>query len=88
MKQPSLRRTLLIRCGLGVGLLLCMLSCGVYLLAKKSLYREVDESITQTAALLANEVELENGSISFEWKEGIGHHQQHLDRRWIFPVLE
>jgi signal transduction histidine kinase len=49
-----------------------MLSCGVYLLAKKSLYREVDESITQTAALLANEVELENGSISFEWKEGIG----------------
>jgi hypothetical protein len=48
-----------------------MLSCGVYLLAKKSLYREVDESITQTAALLANEVELENGSISFEWKESV-----------------
>ena len=72
MRQPSLRRTLLIRCGLGVGVLSCLLSWGVYLLAKGSLYREVDESIAQTAALLANEVELENGEISFEWKEGIG----------------
>ncbi len=72
MRQPSLRRTLLLRCGLGVGLLLCLLSWGVYLLAKGSLYREVDESIAQTTALLANEVELENGEISFEWKEGIG----------------
>ena len=72
MRQPSLRRTLLIRCGLGVGVLLCLLSWGIYLLAKGSLYREVDESIAQTAALLANEVELENGEISFEWKEGIG----------------
>jgi len=72
MRQPSLRRKLLIRCGFGVGVLLCFLSCGVYLLAKRSLYREVDESISQTAALLVNEVELENGSISFEWREGIG----------------
>lgn len=72
MKAPSLRRTLLIRCGFAVGALLCLLSWGVYLLAKGSLYREADESIAQTAALLANEVELENGKISFEWKEGIG----------------
>lgn len=72
MRQPSIRRSLLIRSGLGVGVLLCLLSIGVFLLAKKSLYREVDESITQTAAMLANQVELENEKLSFEWKEGIG----------------
>ncbi len=72
MIQPSIRRALLIRCGLGVGVLLLLLSIGVFLLAKQSLYREVDESISQTAALLANQVELENGKIGFEWKEGIG----------------
>ncbi|MEO5915248.1 MAG: ATP-binding protein [Luteolibacter sp.] len=72
MRQPSLKRTLLFRCGVGVSLLLCLLSWGVYLLVKKSLYREVDESIAQTAALLANEIELEDGKISFEWREGMG----------------
>lgn len=72
MRQPSIRRSLLIRSGLGVGLLLCLLSAGVFLLVKESLYREVDESITQTAAMLANQVELENEKLTFEWKEGIG----------------
>lgn len=72
MRQPSLRRTLLIGCGIGVSALLCLLCTGVFLLVKRSLYRELDESISQTAALLANQVELEDDSISFEWKEGIG----------------
>ncbi len=72
MRQPSIRRTLLIRCGIGVSALLCLLSVGVFLLVKQSLYRELDESISQTAALLANQIELEDSGISFEWKEGIG----------------
>lgn len=72
MKSPSIRRALLIRCGIGVGTLLCLLSAAVYLLVRQSLYREVDRSITQTAALLANQVELENGRVSFEWQEGLG----------------
>ncbi|MES2440267.1 MAG: ATP-binding protein [Verrucomicrobiota bacterium] len=72
MNPPSIRRTLLIRCGLGVGVLLCLLSAGVYLLVRQSLYRELDESIAQTAALLANQVELENEAITYEWREGIG----------------
>lgn len=37
-----------------------------------SLYRELDESIQQTAALLANQVELENDVIAHEWQEGLG----------------
>lgn len=72
MKSPSIRRTLLIRCGLGVGVLLCMLSTSIYLIVRHGLYRELNWSITQTAALLSNQVELENGVITFEWKEGVG----------------
>jgi signal transduction histidine kinase len=72
MKSPSIRRTLLIRCGLGVGVLLCMLSTSIYLIVRHGLFRELNWSITQTAALLSNQVELENGVITFEWKEGVG----------------
>ncbi len=72
MRPPSLHRALLVRCGLGIGVLLGLLSVGVFLLVRQSLYRELDESISQTAALLANQVELENDELSFEWKEGIG----------------
>ncbi len=72
MRSPSIRWTLLLRCGIGVGVLLCLFSTGAYLLVKRSFYQEVDGSISQTAALLANQVELENGTITYEWKEGIG----------------
>ncbi|RYD20127.1 MAG: hypothetical protein EOP88_16330 [Verrucomicrobiaceae bacterium] len=72
MRTPSIRRNLLLRCGAGTGVLLCVLSAGVYLLVRQSLYRELDESIEQTATLLANQVEYEDYSINFEWKEGIG----------------
>ena len=72
MSSPSLRRTLLIRCGLGVGVLLCLLSTSIYLIVRHGLFRELDRSITQTAAMLSNQVELENGAITFEWKEGVG----------------
>lgn len=72
MSLPSIRKTLLMRCGLGIGALLSLLSAGVYLLVSQGLYRELDESIAQTAALLANEVEYEDYRITFEWQEGIG----------------
>lgn len=72
MRAPSIRRNLLMRCGAGTGLLLGLLSAGVYLLVRQSLYRELDESIAQTAALLANQVEFEDYAINFEWKEGVG----------------
>ncbi len=72
MNPPSIRRTLLLRCGVATGVLLCLLSAGVYMLVRQSLYRELDESIAQTAALLANQVELENDAINFEWQEGLG----------------
>lgn len=72
MSQPSIRRTLLIRCGGGVGLLLFLLSAGVYLMVRQSLYRELDASIIGTAALLSNQVELENDRIAYEWQEGLG----------------
>ncbi|MEO5714909.1 MAG: histidine kinase dimerization/phospho-acceptor domain-containing protein [Luteolibacter sp.] len=72
MSAPSLRKSLLIRCGTGVGVLLCVLCTGIYLSVKQNMYQELDNSIEQTAALLANQVELENGSITFEWQEGLG----------------
>lgn len=72
MSRPSIRRTLLIRCGCGVGLLLLLLSAGVYVVVRQSLYRELDESVKGTAALLSNQVELENDQIAYEWQEGLG----------------
>jgi signal transduction histidine kinase len=72
MKSPSIRRSLLMRCGIGVGALLCALSLTIYLMVRQSLYREIDQSITQTAALLANQVEFENDEVIFEWQEGLG----------------
>ncbi len=75
MNPPSIRQRLLLRCGLATGLLLFLLSTGVYLIVRQSLYRELDESIQQTAALLANQVELEGGEINYEWQEGLGTNQ-------------
>lgn len=72
MRAQSIRRSLLIRCGIGVGVLLCLLSCAVYLLVRQSLYRELDDSLKETASLLGNQVELENGGIVHEWREGMG----------------
>ncbi len=67
MKSPSIRRSLLIRCGIGVGALLCALSLTIYLIVRQSLYQEIDKSI-----LLANQVEIENDGVIFEWQEGLG----------------
>jgi two-component system sensor histidine kinase QseC len=49
-----------------------MLSVVAFVVVRHGLYRELDQSLEQSAALLANEVELENGSVTYEWQEGIG----------------
>jgi len=72
MKTPSIRRALLVRCGCGIGLALCALSVGIFFLVRQSLYREFDESLEDAAALLSNQIELENGGIIHEWQEGLG----------------
>ena len=41
-------------------------------MVRQSLYEELDESIRETASILANQIEYEHGEIIFEWKEGIG----------------
>jgi signal transduction histidine kinase len=79
MSTPSIRRALLIRCGIGIGVLSALLSCGIYLLVRKSLYRELDDSIRDTASILANQVELENDAITYEWQEGIGTNRALID---------
>lgn len=76
MTTPSIRRALLVRCGIGMGCLLCLLSIGIYLTVRHGLYRELDVSIEQTAALLSNQVELEEGKITFEWQEGLGTNRE------------
>lgn len=72
MKSHSIRRALLVRGGIGVGVLLSLLSAGIYLTVRHGLYKELDASIEQTAALLSNQVEMENDEIIFEWQEGLG----------------
>lgn len=62
----------MIRCGVGVGLLLVLLSLAIFVLVRHSLFQELDDSIRQTAAILANQVELESDRITYEWQEGIG----------------
>ncbi len=87
MSAPSIHRTLLIRCGAGTGLLLCLLSASVYLLVRQSLYRELDESIRQMASLLANQMELEDGIITFEWQEGLGTNRD-LIEQGLFQIWD
>lgn len=74
-----MRRDLLIRGGAVVGLLLCLLSLGTYLTVRHGLYHELDHSLQQTAALLSNQMELENGRITSEWQEGIDTNHALID---------
>ncbi|OYV04141.1 MAG: hypothetical protein CFE26_18485, partial [Verrucomicrobiales bacterium VVV1] len=62
---------MLIRCGLGVGLLLVTLSLVIYNHVSKSLARELNRAVRGTASLLADQIELEDGRIIYEWREGI-----------------
>lgn len=79
IRQPSIRRSLLIRCGVGIGVLMVALSTATYLLARHGMLKQVDQSILQTAALLSNQVELEDGHIKFEWEEGLGTNRALID---------
>lgn len=87
MSVASIRRALLVRCGIGIGFLLCCLSVGIYLTVRHGLYRELDASIEQTAALLSNQVELEEGKITFEWQEGLGTNSE-LIHEGLFQFWE
>lgn len=70
--EISIRRTLLIRCGLGLCVILVLLSLSIYFMVRRGLYEELDQSIIETASILANQMEYENGGIIFEWQEGLG----------------
>jgi len=72
MNAPSIRRKLLVRCGLGIGLSLAVLSVGIFFFVRQSLYQQLDESLEDAAVLLGNQLELENGSVIHEWREGLG----------------
>ncbi len=87
MRTPSIRRTLLLRCGFGVGILLSLLSTGTYLIVRHGLIRELDRSITQTAALLSNQVELEDGGSASNGRKDSARTSV-ADRRRAVPVLE
>lgn len=78
-RQPSIRRSLLIRCGIGIGLLMFALSTVTYLMVRHGMLKQVDQSVLQTAALLSNQVELEDGHINFEWEEGLGTNRALID---------
>ncbi|WP_411825890.1 sensor histidine kinase [Luteolibacter sp. AS25] len=80
MQKNSIRRTLLIRCGLGLCLLFTLLSITIYFMVRRSLYQELDQSIVETASILANQMEYEHGEIIFEWQEGLGTNSEISDQ--------
>jgi signal transduction histidine kinase len=79
MRIRSIRRDLIIRCGAGVGVLLSLLSLGIYFTVRHGLYLEIDQSLQQSAALLSNQLELEYNKVSFEWQEGVGTNRSLID---------
>lgn len=78
--EISIRRTLLVRCGIGIGLLFPVLSASIYLMVRHSLYAELDQSLRETASILSTQIEYEDGHIVFEWQEGIGTNSTVTDR--------
>ncbi len=78
--SDSIRRTLLLRCGTGIGLLFILLSVSVYFTVRHGLYAELDNSLRETASILANQMEYEHGEIIFEWEEGLGTNRDIADR--------
>jgi len=71
MKRPSIRRWLIFRYGMSIGCLLVAAGISIYFTVKHSMFTALDNSIRQTAALLENQVELENDKIQFEWQENL-----------------
>ena len=71
MNRPSIRRWLLFRSSVAIAALLLALGIAIYFTVKQSMMLALDDSISQTAALLANQVELENEAVIFEWQEGL-----------------
>ncbi len=71
MKRPSIRRWLLVRCSMAIACLLATVGLAIYFTVKHSMLNALDESILETAALLGNQVELEDEKIQYEWQEGL-----------------
>lgn len=80
MNRASIRRTLLVRCGTGVGILFPVLSASIYVMVRHGLYAELDQSLRETASILSNQMEYENGEIIYEWQEGIGTNSVIIDK--------
>lgn len=78
--ESSIRRTLLVRCGIGLSLIFILLSLSIYFVVRRSLYVELDHSIIETASILANQMEYEHGEIIFEWQEGLGTNPEITDQ--------
>ena len=83
MATHSIRRALLIRCGIGSGLLLTALSLSVYFMVRHGLYEELDQSLRETASILGNQMEFEHGDIVFEWQEGLGTNSEIANRAFF-----
>ena len=78
--EVSIRRTILVRCGLGFGILSVLLSFFIYFVVRQGLNAELDDALRETASILATQMEYEHGGIVFEWKEGIGTNSEISDQ--------
>ena len=71
MNHPSIRLRLMLGTGLLVTLTLCGANVAIYRAFRRTLNREVDLQLIQSASLLAKSAELEAESLDYEWQEAM-----------------
>jgi len=71
MKHPSIRFRLMLGTGIIVAALLIIANFFIYRAFERTLTKEVDSQLLQSASLLAKSSELEADSLDYEWKDAM-----------------
>jgi len=71
MRHPSIRLRLMLGTGIVVVAVLIVANIAIYRAFERTLWREVDHQLSQSASLLSNSVELESDSLDYGWEEAL-----------------
>jgi two-component system heavy metal sensor histidine kinase CusS len=71
MKHPSIRLRLMLGTGLIVAILLLIANVAIYRAFERTLSKEVEQQLLQSASLLAKSAELEADGLVYEWQEAM-----------------
>lgn len=83
MKKSSIKYQLLISIGLLIITILGVGSELLYIKVKKSFYEQIDASLERSAAMLSQEVEINDGELENEWLEDAQNHPQRKHKDYI-----